>query len=333
MRNTSYLGFGFSGVYSAERTIALAKSAEAIGLNSVWIAEDYFQGGAFSIASACAVNTSTIDIGIGVINPYTRHPALIAMEATSLDTISNGRALIAMGASNKRWIEMQAGIPYVKPITSVKECTQIVKGLIRGDEVEFAGECFHTGPIALENRALRPDQPIFLGVKGDKALAIAGEIADGVLLSVGSPVEYIHHVRERLAVGAEIAGRDPSSIHIAAYLPTCINTDGQKAVDDMRGQAARYLALHGASAITAAAGLPQDFCAQFRDAFLRGEKLDTNIPDEFVDKLVIAGTPEHCRRRLQEYRDAGVDMPVIYEAAGDQSHEDSLANIGRYLIG
>ena len=82
MRNTSYLGFGFSGVYSAERTIALAKSAEAIGLNSVWIAEDYFQGGAFSIASACAVNTSTIDIGIGVINPYTRHPALIAMEAT-----------------------------------------------------------------------------------------------------------------------------------------------------------------------------------------------------------------------------------------------------------
>ena len=332
MKEQFKLGFGFSGVYDASRTIALAKRAEQISLDSVWIAEDYFQGGAFSIASACAVNTSTIKIGIGVINPYTRHPSLIAMEAVSLDEISGGRMIIAMGASNKRWIELQAGIPYVKPITATKECTQIIKGLIRGDCVKFDGEYFKTGSIELENKALRQDQPIFLGVKGDRALAVAGEIADGVLLSAGSPLEYIQHVRKRIAVGAERAGRDPSQIHIAAYLPTCVDPDGERAVHAMRAQAARYLGLHGVSAITECAGLPQDLCARYREDFLSGKKLDTDLPEQIIDKLLIAGTPEKCKARIQAYRDAGVDMPIIYEATGAYSPEESLERIERYLM-
>ena len=331
-KNVFHLGFGFSGVYSAGETIALAKKTEEIGLDSVWIAEDYFQGGAFSIASACAVNTSRIDIGIGVINPFTRHPALAAMEAVSLDEISGGRAIIAMGASNKRWIESQAGIPFVKPITATKECTMIMKGLIRGEEVEFQGESFKTGPIKLENKAYRPDQPIYLGVKGDQALAIAGEIADGVLLSAGSPLAYIKHVRERLAIGAARVGRDPSEIKIAAYLPTYIHEDGQKAVDMMRKLTARFLALHGSAPITLCAGLKAEETAPFREAFLQGKTADLPVSDHMVDTLVVAGTPEHCRQRIQDYVDAGVDIPVIFEASGICTPTESLDMIEKYLL-
>ena len=331
-QNTFHLGFGFSGVYTAQETIDLAKTAEKIGMESVWIAEDYFQGGAFSIASACAENTSRIEIGIGVINPFTRHPALIAMEAVSLDEIAKGRILLAMGASNKRWIELQAGIPYVKPITAVKECTQIMKGLIRGEEVQFSGEVFKTGPIKLENKAYRPNQPIYLGVKGDKALVVAGEIADGVLLSAGSPVAYVQHVRERLAIGAKNAGRDPKEIKIAAYLPTYIHEDHKTAVDAMRGQTARYLGLHGANSLTLSAGLKAEDTEPFREAFLRGETADLPVTDEMVDALVVAGDPAHCRKRIQEYRDAGVDMPIIFKAMGTCSPGQSLEMIETYLM-
>ncbi len=330
--NTLHLGFGFSGVHHAEKTIALAKKAEEIGLESVWIAEDYFQGGAFSIASACAVHTQTIQIGIGVINPYTRHPALIAMEAVSLDEISGGRAVIAMGASNKRWMELQAGIPYAKPLTAVRECTQIMKGLIRGEEVRFQGNYFQTGPVKLENAALRPNQPIFLGVKGDKALVAAGEIADGVLLSAGSPLAYISYVRERLAIGANNAGRNPEDIKIAVYLPTYIRERGQEALDAMRPLTARYLGLHGANALTLSAGLRAEETELFREAFLRGETPSLPVNDQMVDALVVAGDPGHCRRRIQEYRDAGVDMPIIFEAAGACSPEESLEMIETCLM-
>jgi 5,10-methylenetetrahydromethanopterin reductase len=331
-KNIFHLGFGFGGVYSAAETIAYAQAAEASGMDSVWIAEDYFQGGAFSIASACAVNTKTIQIGIGVINPYTRHPALAAMEAVSLDEISGGRAILAMGASNRRWMELQAGIPYVKPITAAKEAVLIMKGLIRGEEVQFTGDYFRTGPIRLENRARRTDQPIFMGVKGDKALAAAGEVADGVLLSAGSPLAYIRHVKERLAAGARLAGRDPGEIRIAAYLPTYIQEDGAKAVDAMRAQTAHYLGLHGSSPITLTAGLREEETAPFREAFLAGRKADLPVSDRMVDTLVVAGTPEHCRRRIQDYLDAGVDMPVIFEASGVCSPSESLEMIRKYLM-
>lgn len=331
-KNVFHLGFGFSGVYSAAETISFAKASEAIGMDSVWIAEDYFQGGAFSIASACAVNTDAIQIGIGVINPYTRHPALAAMEAVSLDEISGGRAIIAIGASNKRWIEMQAGIPYEKPITTVRECALMMKQLIRGEEVRFTGERFKTGPIRLSNKACRPDQPIFLGVKGDKALAVAGEVADGVLLSAGSPLAYIRHVRERLSEGAKSVGRDPGEIRIAVYLPTYMQQDGASAVNAMRAQTARYLALHGASPITLTGGLTPEETAPFREAFLAGRKCELPVSDHMVDTLVVAGTPEHCRRRIQDYVEAGVDMPIVFEASGACSPSESLAMIEKYLM-
>jgi 5,10-methylenetetrahydromethanopterin reductase len=158
------LGFGFSGIYSATESIEFVKMCEDAGLDSAWVAEDYFEAGGFSIATACAMATSTIKIGLGVINPYTRHPTLAAMEAATLDEVSEGRALVALGASNKRWMEIQAGIPFIKPITATKECAQIMKGLLTGEEIEFTGQYFKTGKLKLRNKPLRPDQPIFFGL-------------------------------------------------------------------------------------------------------------------------------------------------------------------------
>lgn len=325
------LSFGFSGLYSAAQTIELVKMSEDAGLESVWVAEDYFDAGGFSLAAACAMHTSVIQIGIGVINPYTRHPTLAAMEAATLDEVSGGRAIVALGASNKKWMELQAGIPYVKPITATKECVQIMKQLIGGNEINFQGEYFKTGRVKLNNKAVRPNQPIFMGVKGDKALEAAGEVADGVLLSAGSPVEYVKYAREKIAIGAARAGRDPKEVQVAAYLPTYIDMDGAAAKEKAKGMTARYMGLHGPKPIMTIAGLDPEVLQQFQDAFMRGTAMP-NVTDQMVDALAVAGTPDQCRQRIEDYIEAGVDMPVIFEAPGVLPPAQCIENLKRYLV-
>ena len=326
------LSFGFSGLYSVKETIDLVKRSEDAGLESVWVAEDYFDAGGFSLATACAMSTSRIQIGIGVINPYTRHPTLSAMEACTLDDISGGRLIVALGASNKRWMELQAGIPFQKPITATKECVQIMKGLIRGEEVEFSGKYFKTGKVKLNNKALRPNQPIYMGVKGDNALEAAGEVADGVLLSAGSPIAYVKYAREKIATGARRVGRDPSEIKIAAYLPTYMEADGEAAKEKMKPQAARYIGLHGAKPIMTTSGLDVELLNHYQQAFMSGAKPSLPLTHEIVDTVVIAGTPDQCRRRIEEYVEAGVDMPVVFEAQGVCPPAECIRNVERYLM-
>ena len=326
------LSFGFSGIYSASETIELVKMSEDAGLESVWIAEDYFEAGGFSLAAACAMATKRIQIGLGVINPYTRHPTLTAMEAATLDEISGGRALVALGASNKRWMELMAGIPFVKPITATKECVQIMKRLIAGEEIEFCGDYFKTGKVKLSNKPLRPNQPIYMGVKGDMALEACGEVADGVVLSAGSPIAYVKYAREKIAAGARRAGRDPSEIKIVAYLLTHIDEDGQAAKEMAKPVAARFMSLHGANPILTTSGLDPQVLTQFREAFMRGEKPGVPVTTEMVDTLLVAGTPEECRSRIEQYIEAGVDMPVIFEAAGIAPPAKCIENLKRYLL-
>lgn len=315
------LGFGFLGYHSTEQTITLVKRAEELGFSSAWIAEDYFYAGAFSIASMCAAHTSSIQLGIGVINPYTRHPVLSAMEAAALDSLSGGRALVAMGASNRRWMETELGIPYQKPITAVKEAVQIMKTVIHDGEITFNGELFKTGPLQLDFTPLRRNQPIYTGVKGDRALFVTGQVADGILLSAGCTLEYVSYARKKVAEGARSVGRNPAEITIAAYLPTCIREDSDEAVEAMRATTRHYLALHGAQPILTCAGFAPEEVQPFRDAFFSGEECPNDVTDEMVRKIVIAGTPDECQSRMQAYVDAGVEMPICFELGGEDPME------------
>lgn len=248
------LGFGFLGHHPVEELTELVRTAEELGFTSAWIAEDYFYAGAFSLASAVARSTEKIQLGIGVINPYTRHPVLSAMEAAALDTVSKGRAIIGIGAANKLWIETRMGMPYSKPITATRECVEIIKGLVGQGKLTYHGSVFHVEGVELEFQPYRRDLPVYMGVKGDKALFQAGQAADGVLISAGCTLEYISYARNLIAQGARSVGRNPEELRLAAYLPTCIRPTHQEAVDVMRPFVRRYLGLHGDKPILTCAG-------------------------------------------------------------------------------
>lgn len=333
MGNPYNLGFGVYGGHSLDKLIGLTKRAEAAGLTSCWIFEDYFFGGAFSTAAAIATNTKNIQIGIGVINPYTRHPVLSAMEAASLDAISDKRLILGLGASNKRWIQDLTGIPYEKPITATKEATIIIKQLIRDRKLKFEGEVFKTGEIHLDFEPCRPDLPVYLGVKGPQFLQLAGEVADGLILSVLSSVPYVGYVREQIKIGAERVGRDPNEVKLVCYFAVHMDEDGQKARDAVRPLLAKFIGIHGNHPIMFTAGLSEEQIKPFREATLAGnfEAMIPQVTDDMIDKLAIVGTPDEVKAKLKAANDAGVDMPVALEVLNIDP-ETTMDLITKYIV-
>jgi 5,10-methylenetetrahydromethanopterin reductase len=300
-RWTDSLGVALSGHDVPGRVTGLARAAERAGHGSLWIIEDYFQPGAYALAAAAAAVTDRITIGLGVVNPYTRHPALVAMETAALAGIAPGRVVLGLGSSNRKWIEAQMAIPFKTPLRGLREGVGIVRRLLDGERVTFTGEVFSVHDVALETPPPVP-VPILLGVKGPRALALAAEVADGVHCSVlTSP----GHVRRVLATTAA-----RNDFRVIAYVLMAVSDDAAEARAWMRPLVARYLgALHGQS-ILVDAGLPAARTQRFRDALTAGRVAAELVTDEMMDAVAVAGTPAQCRAALARWAEAGLDSVV-----------------------
>lgn len=304
-------GVALTGPDSPTRVVEWARVAEAAGLGSLWFIEDYFQPGAFSLAAAAAAATVRPLICLGVVNPFTRHPALLAMETAALSGVAPGRVVLGLGSSNRRWIEEQMGIPFASPLGAVRESVEIVRRLWRGERVTHRGRSFSLLDVQLDFAPAQPELPILLGVKGPRALAMAGEIADGVIASIlSSPA----HVRRARATARPAPGG--TRFAMAAYVLTAIDDDGDRARRAIRPAIARYLGfLHGQS-ILADAGLTPADTTPFREALLAGTPAADLVGDDMVERLSVAGTPAECCATLARWADAGLDTPVAVVPRG-----------------
>ena len=175
------------GGLPAAACVEQARAAERAGFSTVWFAENPFNRGVLPAMAACALATATIRIGIGVFNPFNRHPTLIAMEMGALDELSGGRAVLGIGAGIKI---AQMGLPAHRPIAAVRDAVQIIRPLLRGEEVDYAGKIFKAEKVRLEFPLRRASMPILMAAVGDQALRLAGELADGLMISNMSPPAY-----------------------------------------------------------------------------------------------------------------------------------------------
>jgi len=303
---TDRLGLALMGHGLPAGATAWARAAERAGLGSLWVPEDHFHPGAYTLAAAAAAVTERIAIGLGVVNVYTRHPALLAMETSALAGVAPGRVVLGLGSSNRRWIDEQMAIPFQTPLRGLREGTEIVRGLLAGRRLTSTGECFAVHDVVLDAPPPAP-VPILLGVKGPRALELAAEIADGVHCSVlASPA----HVRRVRAAASE---RDRRAFAVVAYLPMAVSDDRREARAWLRPLLARYLGvLHGQS-ILADAGLDPARTQPFRDALAAGAGPTPGadlVTDDLVDAFAVAGTPADCRAALARWAEAGLDAAI-----------------------
>jgi F420-dependent oxidoreductase-like protein len=301
-------GFNKRG-FDRRELIECVRAADACGYNSFWMAEAW-EREVFTILAELAAGTERIHLGTGIINVFSRSPALIAMSAATLDEVSGGRFRLGLGTSGARVVEDFHGVKFNKPLTRLKETIQIIRLLLGGERVDFSGECFELRRFKLGFKPLRSDLPIYVAALTPKSLRQAGELADGWLPT--------HWPRARLEDGvAEIlkgAGRDATRIEVAPFVNVVVSDDVVRARNQARLPLAYYVG--GMGDYYHASLSRMGFSAEanrIHALWQAGRRKDAMaaITDEMVDSIAVCGSLEQCRGRLDEMYALGATLPLI----------------------
>src|SRR5437868_404266 len=152
----------YQGGLSFSEAIELTRRAEALDFASVWVPEAWGTD-AISVLGALAVRTERIQLGTGIVNVFSRTPALLAQTAATLDLLSNGRFILGLGTSGHQVIAGWHGMPFDRPLLRLRETVAIVRQILRQERLRFEGEIFHLDQgLKLLARPLRSQLPIFL---------------------------------------------------------------------------------------------------------------------------------------------------------------------------
>ncbi len=305
------------GINSGQELTSFAHTAEERGFESLWVTERYFHEETFSVLGYLAAATSSIRLGVGVVNPYTRHPALLAMGAATVDRISNGRFVLGMGRSDEAVVQRRMGILYREPLAVLERAIDDIRGLLSG---ETASDEAAFEEIGLSVEPVQARLPIFLAAIGPRALRLAGRVADGVLLNAYTPAAYAGWAVQTVREAAAEAGRDPGAIEVASMLVVRMTDDPDQLMPGLRVRMARLVAeAHVGEVLLERGGFDTSILTPIRERIAQcdGRGAGDLVSEEMVHACYLLGSAERCRARIQEYRDAGVDSPLLLPKLGD----------------
>jgi 5,10-methylenetetrahydromethanopterin reductase len=326
------------------QTVRMAQACERAGFNIFWLAEAYpwwrkhgmEARSSTAMTAVIASETQRITIGWGIISPYTRHPVQIAMEARAMqDAAGDGRFLLGLGASKIFMKEIGEGEKgkNVGPAVVMRESIEIVRAMLAGEAVEYHGKAFDASAPVLKDEAhiSRARVPIYVGATGPVLQRLAGSHSDGLLTASITTPGFVRYARGNMEEGARQAGRDPSTLDLGAVIVGSIHRDSRKGREGAREMAAMYLAnkvqnIRGsADVLLQKAGLSFEEIAPIADAMEKGgRKAAAQAVTEDVLKKVcpIAGTPDECCERIEEFRQAGCTN-IMLEIWGDDREEQA----------
>ena len=226
------------GAYESDQLLNLARFAEKHDFEDLWYADEKFFRDPFVSLAYLSQHTERIRLGTCVTDPYTRHPALIAMAIASLDEVCDGRAVLGIGAG---FSGLQAmGLHNAKPVVALRESLPMIRQLWAGETVTFAGELisFHGGEL---NFQARPDIPILIATRGKLILRLAGEMADEVMLGDIATARTINLAMDEVKRGAERVGRSVDGMPVISRVNLMLSADADIAREPMRAWLATSL--------------------------------------------------------------------------------------------
>lgn len=327
------LALRLSGAESPLAILDLARRAESAGFAALWLAENPFERGALPAAASVAVATSRLGIGVGVVNPYSRHPSLIAMEFGALDELSRGRAVLGIGAGIGAAVE-RMGYSSDRPTSAVRDAIQIVRAMLAGEEVTYRGRVFQIEGARLGYRPPRPDMPIYMAAVGDKSLELCASLADGLIVSNFSSLGYSERAVGILRETARRNDRKPG--RIVQYVPCAVRPRREEAREVARRALAPMLVRFWRNAegrparraaIAAGSGIGEEEFSSCIQRLASGEPAAAALDDRFVEAFAIAGTVEDCLERAASYRCAGVDELALGLLGPEPEH--AIDRLGR----
>lgn len=303
--------------------VALAREVEARGYESAWTAE-VAGADAVTIMALLATATTTLRVATGVMAVQTRTPVLLALTAATLGHLAPGRVALGLGISSRTVVTDWHGLPFRRPLAQLREAVQLIRLVLSGERVTFAGEFYCIRNFRMT--APPPSRPvaIYLGALGPRALELAGEVADGVLLNWLSP-ETVTRSLAHVEAGARRAGRSLDGFEVAGFVRTCVTDEPERARQALAREITGYAIVDAYARFFRDSGFGGEVDA-IQAAWGGGDRAGAvrQVSARFLDALGAVGPPDACRARIAEFARAGLTLPVVFPVSPDPDPRASL---------
>ena len=309
--------------------VDLAVAAEKAGFSSV-LSVEFFNQHAFVVLGAIAQATERIRIGTGIANAFTRSPLVHATAAMDLDELSGGRMILGLGSGTRKMNVDWWGMPFSKPAGKMREEVRLIREIFaagNGFGFRFEGEHWQLNIPAFIRPGARADLPIWVAAVNGAMMRAAGSVADGL---VGHPIATRRWHREQtlptVRAAEDKAGRPSGACALVPYVMTSLHHDRGRAIENAKKQIGFYYTSRLYHSILEPHGM-LEVGEQCRAAL---RTFDINamaaaVPDELVDEIAIAGTPDEARDRLKQW-DGLCEEVLLYAPSVGVAKEDLATN-------
>ena len=294
------------------KILELARQADEKGFWGVFMTEEAGHNTMMALA-AVAQLTTRVMVGSGICSVFTRSATIYAMGANTLNTLSSGRAILGLSTSPPFYVKHWHHTPFEHPVSRVRDYILIARQILENsqEKLNYKGKAVQADDFIFACPGPSNRIPLWIGAIGPQMIELAGEIADGVLLSPLLSEEYLEFAIKHVKIGAERGRRDWREVEIAAPIITTVDTDGAQALEWARSMLTYFSIVYYFDQLYVHSGH-----AEFHKKLgqLNKEKgymaARDSVPDDIVRKFSIVGTPEECRQRVSELRGAGLTLPV-----------------------
>ncbi|WP_059008554.1 LLM class F420-dependent oxidoreductase [Streptomyces specialis] len=313
------INLGYWGAGMDADNLAVAQEADRLGYAVCWAAEAYGSDGA-TVLSWVAAQTRRIDVGSGIFQIPAPPPAMTAMTAATLDSLSGGRFRLGLGVSGPQVSEGWYGVKFDRPLARTREYVEIVRKAMARERLTHQGEHWTLPlpggpgkPIKLTVHPVRERIPLYIAAIGPKNLALTGEIADGALLIFFAPEHAEETTLGALRAGREKAGQTLDGFDVVPTVPMALGDDIEALADHFRPYTALYVGGMGSreqnfyNRLARRMGYEKE-AAEIQDRYLAGDKQGAAaaVPHRLIDSTTLIGPVERVADRMVAYAEAGV---------------------------
>jgi len=305
---------------------------------AVLVGDEGLEYNTHAALALAAAETERIDLGTGVTNPYTRHPAVTTAAVATLDTVSEGRARIGLGVGSPIVLD-PLGYDQSDPVGVLRDGVRTVRSLLDGEAVSVDRPEFRADEATID---IEPptEVPVYVAGRGPHVLGLGGYRADGVIAGAGlASAEGVAYAREHVGRGAERAGKSIDDVDLVIWAFCSVAEDGDAARDGVVELVARILAKAPVAALesigvdSTVARRVADF--DDREGVVGAATADLRdlVPRATIERFAVAGTPDECHEQVAELVAAGAEhVGLLAFENSERSRKECLLTVDEAVL-
>lgn len=316
------VGLGLAARGDVRDTVEYARRAERNGLESVWVHDSYFERDPVTYLAAIALEVKNIRVGAGAMNPYTRHPVVLAMTGSALDDLAPERFSLALGSGLPLRLA-QMNIPFDDTVAEVSRTIDLLRTLWAGERMALNPNVPPLQPMFQPPHRI----PLYIAGYQGRFLDLCGEKADGYLARPAESIPAFRLMKARARRSAERHGRSADAIEFSGYVLSLVGDTRRDALNRAKREPFVIYMMSVLSDVSLnRAGFPPELRNEIAAAWRAEDyhRASQLIPDELLDAFLACGTREEVAEKALAYHEVGMDVPLMQPILQEESQVDAV---------